>query len=85
MASVKFNGEEIKNPVARLVISVVALLVALFILALLLLVFLPIVWFSMLMVFSAVFLLVAIGPGILNNYRIIVIEKKNQAPPRRLK
>ena len=85
MASVKFNGEEIRNPVARLLISVVALFVALFLLALLLLVFLPIVWFSVLMVISAVFLLAAIGPRILNNYRIIAIEKKNQATARRLK
>lgn len=85
MVSVKINGEEIKNPVARLLVSVAVLFVALFILALLFLILLPIVWFSVLMVLSAVILLMAIGPRILKNYRIIVLEKKSQAPNRRLK
>ncbi len=85
MVSVKINGEEIKNPVVRLLVSVFVLFVALFILGLLLLIFLPIVWFSVLMVLSGVILLMAIGPKILKNYRIIVLEKKNQAPHRRLK
>lgn len=85
MVSIKINGEEIRNPLARLLISVIALVVILFILALILLILLPIFWFSVLMVLSAFILLMAIGPGILRNYRIIVIEKKDHAQHRRLK
>ncbi len=76
MISVRINGVEIKNPMVRLVISIGALFVVLFILALLFLIILPVIWFSVLMVLTAVILLAFIGPRIVTNYRAVLIKKK---------
>ena len=79
-SSLKINGEEVRNPIARLLLSVIALLLFLLVMAFLFLIFLPIVWFSIAMILSAVILLAALGPKILRNYRIVVIETKNRPP-----
>jgi len=84
MVSVKINGEEVRNPVLRLLISIGAFLAVLLILALLFLIFLPFVWFIGLIILTAVVLPLLLGPKILRDYRIVVIEKENQPPTKRI-
>ena len=76
--SLKINNEEVKNPLAKLLISLFAVIVLLLFLALVLLVFLPLVWLMAAMIVATVVLVIVSGPRILKQYRIVVIEKKGQ-------
>lgn len=74
---ITINNKDVKNPIARLLISVLGLVIALLVFALLFFLLLPLIWFSVLTLALVMLTLFLAMPKLVNRYRIIVINRKN--------
>lgn len=71
------NNQEIKNPVARFLITLLGLAVFLVLFILIFFVLLPFVWFMVLSIILALLVLMAVSPKLISQYKIIRIEQKS--------
>ena len=70
---ISINSGEVKNPLARFLISIVGLMVF----ALMFFLFLPLIWFLLLSVVLSMVVLLVSAPKILKQYKFVVRSKKN--------
>lgn len=73
---ITINNQEIKNPVARFLITMLGLAVFLVLFILIFFVLLPFVWFMVLSIILALLVLMAVLPKLISQYKIIRIEQK---------
>jgi len=70
------NGNDVKNPVARFLLTLVALVVFLVFFCVLLFLILPILWFWIFSILLLAFTLLGAVPKLKSQYRIIAIGKQ---------
>ena len=73
---ITINCHEIKNPIIKILISLVGLLIFFVVLVFLLLFILPFIWVVVISIMFLVITLAATGPKLLSKYKIIIIENK---------
>lgn len=73
---ITINNREINNPIARFIISLLGLLIAILVSVVLFFLLLPLIWFVILTVLLVMLSLVIAAPKLVARYKIIVIERK---------
>lgn len=74
---ITINNQEIKNPVARFLITLLGLAVFLVLFMLIFFVLLPFVWFMVVSIILALLVFTAISPKLISQYKIIRVEQKS--------
>jgi membrane protein YdbS with pleckstrin-like domain len=73
---ITINGHEVKNPVARIFLTLVGLVLFVFIFVLLFFLLLPFVWFMALSIVFAMLVLILVIPKLISRYKIILIHRQ---------
>jgi hypothetical protein len=73
---VTINDKELKNPIARFLVTVLGLVVALSIFALLFFLILPLIWFVILTMLLVMLTIFMTAPKLIRTYRVILLNRK---------
>jgi len=71
-----FGDNEVKNPVAKFLILLLALLIFLALFIVLLILALPFIWFTVLSILLVMLSVIFVAPKIIHHYKIILINRE---------
>ena len=74
---ISINDQEIKNPIARFLLSLLGLVVFIVVFALLFFLLLPLLWFVVLTLLLFILVLFAVAPKLVNFYRVIILKRES--------
>ena len=73
---ITINSNEVKNPLAKFLITLVSVVTLLVIFTVVFFLVLPLIWFAVLSILLLVFTLLTATPKLVSTYRIILLNRK---------
>ena len=74
--NVTIDDQEVKNPIARFLISLLVLVILFAVFIVLFFLVLPFIWFSVLSILLAMLAVIFVAPTVIHQYKVILINRK---------
>lgn len=74
--SITIDDHEVKNPIAKLLISLFVLVIFLAVFIVLFFLVLPFIWFAVLSILLAMLAIIVVAPKVIHQYKVILIRRK---------